>query len=140
MQDFEDVQAGVAGRRHVEARGATGRHRGHEPGVLIVVKEHPAAFELAPANALHLDLDRRANGPAGGVSATSGPSAEARGAAVEVLGNASANAVSTQASVIARLIPTQDTMAGPLIYVTSWPAAAAARSCRGRPRTATSSP
>ena len=51
----------VSGRRDGEARGALRRHRRHEAGEHVVVKQHPAAFELAPADALDLDLDRRAD-------------------------------------------------------------------------------
>ena len=60
MLDFDDVTADMAGRGQREACGAAGGDRRHEAGELVVVEQHPASLELAPADALNLDCDGRA--------------------------------------------------------------------------------
>ena len=64
MQDFHDVRARVAGGGKGEPRGSAGRHRRDEAGELVVVEQHPAALQLAPADTLDFDRDECADRPA----------------------------------------------------------------------------
>src|SRR4051812_33104763 len=50
----------MAGRSQRKASGTAGGDRRHEARELVVVEQYPAPLELAPADALNLDRDRRA--------------------------------------------------------------------------------